>query len=82
MALWTPAMNRKGALKKLNGLMPRVEVHLEKLRTAPESQDVPHWCAELESWLRQMEELLPVLGRKTSREWGGRIERWRQELES
>jgi len=61
-------MNRKSALERLDGLRLQVEAHMKKLRDHSTSADVPHWRSEIESRIQQMEETLPVLGRKTSRE--------------
>ena len=59
-------MRRKQALARLNGLAPRVEEHLAKIRNEPLSRDAAHWKKEVESWLSQMENLLPHVGRKTA----------------
>ncbi len=74
------AMNRKRALKRLDGLAPVVEEHLDKIRNNPASQDVPHWTREVEGWICQIEALLPHLGQKTADGWASRIEGWKQRL--
>ncbi len=73
-------MTRKRALKRLDGLAPRVEEHLEKIHAEPSSGDVPHWVKEVESWIRQMEEMLPHVGQKTAEEWAHRIDAWKRQL--
>ncbi len=75
-------MRRKEALRRLNGLSPQVEVHLGKIRDNPSSADVPHWTAEIENWIRQMEAVLPFTGDKTAAEWAARIEAWKQQMRS
>jgi hypothetical protein len=74
------AMSRKDALKRLNGLRPRVEGHLQKIANNPASKDVPHWTREIESWIRQMEDVLPHIGASTSAEWSRRIAEWNAKL--
>jgi hypothetical protein len=74
------AMSRKDALKRLNGLAPRVEEHLQKIANSPASRDVPHWTGEIEGWISQMEDVLPHVGDKTSAEWLARIAEWKAKL--
>lgn len=75
------AISRKFALKRLNGLAPRVEDHLIKLAANPENREVPHWITETESWLQQMEDVMPHVGKKTSAVWSARITHWRDQLQ-
>jgi hypothetical protein len=72
--------NRKDALKRLNGLAPQVEKHLAKIADDPHNQDVPHWVKEINSWIEQMESILPDIGAKTSAKWRERIAGWRAQL--
>jgi hypothetical protein len=74
------AISRKDALKRLNGLSPRVEEHLQRIANNPGSRDIPHWTAEAENWIRQMEDVLPNVGDKTAAEWAARIAEWRARL--
>lgn len=62
-------MGRKRALERIHGLVERVQEHLEKLRAKPSLYDDQHWRYEMNNWLRQMEEVLPHVGKKTSRYW-------------
>jgi hypothetical protein len=73
-------MNRKDALKRLNGLAPQVEQHLDKIRDNLSSQDVPHWTREVEGWIRQIETMLPDIGQRTADDWVRRIEGWKKRL--
>lgn len=73
-------LSRKDALKRLNGLAPEVEQHLEKIAADPESENVIHWISEIKSWLRQMEDVLPQVGRKTAAEWTARIAGWKARM--
>ncbi len=73
-------MKRKGALKRIDGLAPQVEGHLDKIRDNPASRDVPHWVREVESWIRQIEAMLPSVGQKTAEYLARRIEWWRGRL--
>jgi hypothetical protein len=70
-------MTRKDALKRLHGLAPQVEEHLEKIRNHPSGRDVPHWVKEIESWIWQMEAALPYVGKKTAGDWSRRIKGWK-----
>ncbi|OYV81877.1 MAG: hypothetical protein B7Z73_17600 [Planctomycetia bacterium 21-64-5] len=75
-------MTRKDALKRLTGLAPRVDDHLERLAANPTSRDRPHWTGEIRNWIRQMEALLPAVGGKTAEKWRARIAEWKARLES
>jgi hypothetical protein len=74
------AMSRKDALKRLNGLTPKIEEHLQKIANDPMSRDLPHWTREVENWIRQMEKVLPYIGDKTAAEWAARIAEWKARL--
>ncbi len=74
------AMSRNDALKRLNGLGPMVQEHLEKIANNPGSQDVPHWTGEIDNWIKQMEDVLPHAGDKTAAEWAARIAEWKARL--
>ena len=74
------AMSRKDALKRLNGLAPRVEEHLQKIADNPASRDVPHWIGEINHWIKQVERMLPHAGNKTAAEWTARIAEWKVRL--
>jgi hypothetical protein len=73
-------MNRKKALRRLNGLASQIEEHLAKIADAPGSQDLPHWVWEVRSWIGQVEQVLPNVGKKTSQEWQRRIDEWKDKL--
>jgi hypothetical protein len=74
------AMSRKDALKRWNGLAPRVEEHLQKITSNPASRDVPHWMGQIHHWIKQTENLLPHTGGKTAAEWAVRIAEWKTRL--
>ena len=74
------AISRKKALKLLHGYAPRVEEHVQKIANDPASRDVPHWLHEAKSWISQMEDVLPHVGRKTAGEWQRRIAKWQASL--
>ncbi len=71
------ALKRKDALRRLEGLLPEVEKHLQKLIATPNSQDASHWRAELSGWFVEMERVTQFVGKKTSIVWEERIGRWR-----
>jgi hypothetical protein len=71
------SISRKEALKRLNGLAPRIEEHLLKIANNPGSRDIPHWRGEITHWFKQMERLLPHVGGKTAGEWLARIAGWK-----
>ena len=73
-------MNRKDALRRLNGLAPQVEAHLDKIESTPTSRDVPHWKKEIGAWLNQMERIVPDVGDKTAAEWQAKIDGWKTRL--
>jgi len=76
------AISRKDALRRVNGLAPRVEEHLSKIAAEPASRDVPHWTNEINSWIKQVEELLLHVGKRTSSQWSTRVAKWKAELEN
>jgi len=71
------AMSRKDALNRLNGLKPLVEKHLKKIAENPASRDVPHWKGEIQTWLRDMEKVIPNVGKKTGTEWQDLINKYK-----
>jgi hypothetical protein len=74
------ALSRKQALKQLRGLWPRIQVHLDYLAASPSEREVSHWRGEISNWLREMEEYLPHVGKKTAAEWQARIDACRATL--
>ena len=74
-------MSRKRALLRLNGLLPRVREHLDKLREQPGAQDVNHWRGEVRVWLRQMEAVLGAAGEATAAGWRAIPDECHAELE-
>jgi hypothetical protein len=75
------ALSRKKALLRLESLSVPVMEHLEKIRSKPDDQDVPHWKREVRNWLDQMEDVLDHVGKNTEKEWQVRIEEWRLGVE-
>jgi hypothetical protein len=71
---------RKDALKRLRGLAPKVEYHLELVAADPDDQATPHHLHEIGNWLQQMEEALRHVGTKTAAEWEARVRAWRANL--
>lgn len=74
------AISRKHALKRLQGLFPEVQSHMEQLAAEVESKVAAHWKHEIRNWLQQMEEVLPHVGQKTAEEWQARIQACRDAL--
>lgn len=75
------AISRKAALRRLNGLVPQLETHLEKLDAEPNCEAVDHWKAEIESFLSGMEDMLPHVGQQTAKIWAERIAEWRERFD-
>jgi hypothetical protein len=75
------SISRKKAIKRLEGLAGRVEEHLVKLHDFPGDESAPHWKRELNGWVRQMEEVLPCLGKKTAEAWAKRFSDWKARIE-
>ena len=73
-------MSRRDAVRRWNGLLPRVLEHLGKIRDQPDSEDRPHWKHEARVWLDSLEAVVRHAGEKTGREWQGTIDRCRTEL--
>lgn len=67
-------MSRKRALLRLNGLLPRVREHLDKIRERPGDREVSHWRGEVRVWLRQMTDVLDAAGENTAAGWRTVIE--------
>jgi hypothetical protein len=74
------AINRKKALERLGGLLPRVEEHLAKIAENPGDIHIPHWTHEVNDWLRQMEEMVPHVGTKSGARWSAIIDDLRRRL--
>jgi hypothetical protein len=74
------AISRRDALKRLNGLLPRVEEHLAKIADDPDHPSAAHWAYETAAWLAQMEEAASHVGTKTGGEWKARIAGFRGQL--
>ena len=71
---------RKDALIVLNSLLPGVLFHLRKLEEDPANTAAAHWRWETHIWLRDMEDSLSAVGRKTAAEWQLRIDAYRAQL--
>jgi hypothetical protein len=63
-------------------LAPQIEEHLAKIEADPQSRDVPHWVKEINSWIGQMERIIPDTGDKTAEQWRARIDEWKARLGS
>jgi hypothetical protein len=74
------AMPRKSALKRLQGRVQEVERHLARINAAPKHSSASKWRSEVRNWLREMEEVLPHVGKKTAAEWQDRIDAYRAAL--
>lgn len=74
------ATPRKRALKRLQGRVPEVERHLARIDETPEHSSTVKWKSEIRNWLREMEEVLPHVGKKTAAEWQVRIDAYRAAL--
>jgi hypothetical protein len=61
------AMDRKSALKRLRGLLPRVEEHLELLEKEPDSLASQHWQGEIKEWLQHGRGLTPCRQKNRTR---------------
>jgi hypothetical protein len=70
-------LSRKKAIKRILGLLPRIEEHLAKIAADPANSAFRHWVHETHGWIEQVEAVLPVVGAKTAEEWQGRIDGWR-----
>jgi hypothetical protein len=75
------AIRRKHALERVQSLAPVVEDHLAKIAANPGHSSIPHWQHEIRNWLRQMEDLLTHVGKKTAAEWQTRIQAYREALD-
>jgi RHS repeat-associated protein len=76
----TMAVSRKTAIARLEGLAPQVEEHLAEIAAEPESQCVLHWTKEIETFMNQMNDMLPHVGKKTAQEWMAKIEGYKSAL--
>jgi hypothetical protein len=76
------AIPRKRALQRLQGFASCVEEHLAKLAANRRHPAVSHRQQEVRHWLREMEEMLSHVGKKTAAEWRTQIQAYRETLES
>jgi len=67
------AIPRKRALNRVVGFSARIEEHLQMIASKPGDREVPHWKTEVRGWLRQLEEALTHVGKKTSAKWQSRV---------
>jgi len=74
------SISRRDAIKRLEGLAAVVEEHMLKIANHADHPSAMHWRHEIESWIEQMEAVLPVAGKKTEATWRARILRWHETL--
>jgi hypothetical protein len=74
------AIPRKDALRRLQGYVDRVELHLRIIASDPEDRAVSHHRHEVWVWLATMEEAARHVGKKTGAEWQARIAAYRAAL--
>jgi hypothetical protein len=72
---------RRDALEKIESLVPEVERHVARVLSSPDHSSRDKWQGEALGWIRQMEALLPHVGKKTAAEWQARLDGWRTALE-
>jgi len=65
---------------RLQGRVPEIERHLSKIAAAPGHSSIQKWRSEIRNWLREMEEVLPHVGKKTAAEWQARIDGYHRSL--
>ncbi len=76
------AISRKDALIRMNARVEGIETHLGKLAKEPGSQAANHWRVEIQNWIRETEDMLPHVGKRTAPKWAERIANWRNILNS
>jgi hypothetical protein len=70
---------RSKNLTIIEGQVPVIEGHLEKLKNDPESIDRPGWHSEIDAAIKKIEEKLDRgVGQKTEEEWRKRVRQWRE----
>jgi len=74
------AMSRKDALARIESRVSEIEKHLGVLEAEPGAQAVNHWRKEVKTWLADVDQALPHVGKKTAEEWAPRISEWRRRL--
>lgn len=74
------AISRSKALKRLRGLRKTIEEHLGLLTENPHALPGDHWRGEVRSWIRQAEDMVPHVGKKTGAEWILQISDWKSRL--
>jgi hypothetical protein len=68
------ARSRKSALTVLNGRVAEIERHLGRIAETPFHSSINKWKHEVRNWIREMEEVLTHVGKKTSAQWQARID--------
>jgi cob(I)alamin adenosyltransferase len=71
---------RKRALNRLEKFALRMDEHLSKIASDRGHSSSAHWKHEVRNWLRQMQEELPHVGKKTATQWQARIDACRATL--
>jgi hypothetical protein len=64
-------------LSNVDGLGRQIEIHLAKIARQPGAAANDHWIVELNGWIKQIEAVLPNIGRKTAAEVAARIALWK-----
>ncbi|MCX7386418.1 MAG: hypothetical protein NTX48_07100, partial [Planctomycetales bacterium] len=73
---------RAQAIKKAAELQEKIEIHFRKLGESPLSRDVNHWKTEIGGWMKQINEYIRHMPRKTAQPWIDLMKKYREMLET
>jgi len=75
-------LGRAQAIQKAAELQAKIEIHFHKLSENPLSRDVNHWKGEISGWMKQINEYIRHMPRKTAQTWIDTMKKYREMLET
>jgi hypothetical protein len=77
------AMSRAKALERAEGQVFELENHFNKIARNidnPGCRTINHWKGEIRSFIQNIEDVIPHMGKKTGAEWATRVAEWKSRL--
>jgi hypothetical protein len=71
-------INRKHALRQIEGIKPKIREHLLKMQRFTDVPEYNHWRAEVTVWIEDVEHWARFVGRRTHEEVMKDVTQWKQ----